>query len=549
MCCCLFHRAVLSPQVTWAQLTTTKRVGMPSGAKAGFTLVYSNIPPTVAPADLIPAFEAFGIVLQVIPFAQRREGPRNCRGCGLVVMATEAEANAAMAGLHGVTKWPGSERALSVQPYTAANDRSAGISAVAAGRMLQGANSSASSSSGSLGRFTGGGGMGMPLNSTGYGLGTAMGLGAGGGMSMGPASHMMPLQGGAPLGPSAAATAAAVAGAVDATELLVANLPPTWTEGELLQLLQPYGPVVQLQLARNPTTGASLGSATALFYSSSCAAAAVQGLNGTMVTSHAGDAPRVLLVQTIMAPAHHQQQQQGGGRGYGGLGPSPLSMQNPYMAAAAGIVPSNSGGGGPGSSSAAMSDYYGQGMAGVGGGLARDRLGMAMHQQHQHQHAAAGGFAGQGGQPLQYMEQLWGGGTPSAAAGQLEGLGALAQGPLGFLGLSPPQATEGWPAAGGGGGLDGLPQQLHMQAGLSQPMPTSSAAQQQQLQQQQQQQQLGAATSMGFSNMASLVAAALPAAAAAAASASTAGGALSPASGSSPVVAMAGGAGASRASW
>jgi hypothetical protein len=525
--------------VTWAQLTTTKRVGMPSGAKAGFTLVYSNIPPTVAPADLIPAFEAFGTVLQVIPFAQRREGPRNCRGCGLVVMATEAEANAAMAGLHGVTKWPGSERALSVQPYTAANDRSAGISAVAAGRMLQqaGGNSSASSSSGSLARFSGGGGLGMPLTSAAYGLGQPMGLAAGGmAMSMAPtSSHIMPLQGGPPLGPSAAATAAAVGGAVDATELLVANLPPAWTEAELLQLLQPYGAVAQLQLARNPSTGASLGSATVLFYSSSCAAAAVQGLNGTMVTGHAGDAPRVLLVQTIMAPAHHQhqqQQQQGGVRGYDGLGPSPLNMQNPYMAAAAGMVPN---------SSAAMPDYYPQGLAGMGGGMARERLGLAMNQQQQ---AAAGSYMGQGGQTLLHMEQLWSGGPTPAPAGQLEGLGALAQGPLGFLGLSAPQATEAWPA-GSGSGLAGVPQQLQMQAGLSQPLPASSVAQQQQ-HPQQQQQQVGGPTSMGFSSMASLVAAALPAAAAAAASASSAGGPLSP--GSSPVVAMAG-AGPSRGSW
>jgi len=72
-------------QVTWAQLSTLPRRnpaggGPPPPMPKGFTVSYACIPTAVTPSEVAAMFERFGMVLQVVPFAHRREGPLNSRG-------------------------------------------------------------------------------------------------------------------------------------------------------------------------------------------------------------------------------------------------------------------------------------------------------------------------------------------------------------------------------------------------------------------------------------------------------------------------------------
>lgn len=67
----------------------------------GFTVSYACIPTIVTPSEVAALFGRFGMVLQVVPFAHRREGPAGSRGCGLVVMETEQGAMDAIEALSG----------------------------------------------------------------------------------------------------------------------------------------------------------------------------------------------------------------------------------------------------------------------------------------------------------------------------------------------------------------------------------------------------------------------------------------------------------------
>jgi RNA recognition motif-containing protein len=231
---------------------------------AGFTLVYGNVPGTVTPSELLSVFEGFGPVLQVVPFAQRRDGPRSCRGCGLVVMGSEQDGVAAMQALHGVSQWPGAERPMSVQPYTA-GDRSL-----------------------------------VPLQPSGT-VPVAAATPYGGGMGVGPAAVHYP--GSMVMGSQAnnMRQAPAMMQMADdgtswgARELFLGNLPLVYTENEVLQLLQAYGSVVQLQLLRNPQSGAFIGQARAWYASPQQADAARQALHGTMLLTGGLEQPLPLV--------------------------------------------------------------------------------------------------------------------------------------------------------------------------------------------------------------------------------------------------------------
>ena len=234
---------------------------------AGFTLAYGNVPGTVTPSELLTVFEGFGPVLQVVPFAQRRDGPRSCRGCGLVVMASEQDGVAAIQALHSVSQWPGADRAMSVQPYTA-GDRS--LVPLQPGYSVPVAGAAA-------GRYSGGVGAAAPV-AVQYPGGLVMSSQA---QPMGQAPMMMQM---AP-DPRAGV----------ARELFLGSLPLAYNEDEVLQLLQPYGNVVQLQLLRNPQSGAFTGQARAWYASPQHADAARRALHGTLLLTGGLEQPLPLV--------------------------------------------------------------------------------------------------------------------------------------------------------------------------------------------------------------------------------------------------------------
>jgi CUG-BP- and ETR3-like factor len=207
----------------------------------GFTVSYACIPTSVTPAEVAAAFERFGMVLQVVPFAHRREGPANSRGCGLVVMDTEHAAMAAVEALSGNFTWPGAERALLVQPFYGA-ERMAPHTLPT----LPDVQGPGPQQAGQFGR--GGGGMRGPTNHN-----SAASAGPRGYAGRMYQQHQQQQQWpGGKQGPHGspisldAGDMAPPGCAPDAFKLVLTNLPGSYSQSDIMSLLQPYGTVVSL---------------------------------------------------------------------------------------------------------------------------------------------------------------------------------------------------------------------------------------------------------------------------------------------------------------
>lgn len=289
-CCCL--------QVTWAQLSTLPRRnpaggGPPPPMPRGFTVSYACIPTSVTPAEVAATFECFGMVLQVVPFAHRREGPANSRGCGLVVMDREPAAMAAVEALSGVFTWPGAERPLLVQPFYGA-DRLNPMSDLPGG--LGGGPQP-----GQFGRGgSSGGGMRGPTNHNSA-------------ASAGPRGHpgrvyqQQPQQWSgnnhAQRGSPTALDAADMPPpgcTPDAFKLLLTNLPGSYTQTDIISLLQPYGSVISM--THMPTGEMGRDSTAAVWYQTAAQAeAALAALSNTVLM--AAEGTRQLELKAFKRPA------------------------------------------------------------------------------------------------------------------------------------------------------------------------------------------------------------------------------------------------------
>lgn len=204
----------------------------------------------------------------MIPFPARREGPPGTRGCGRVIVAHPAHAEAAVQALGGRFVWPGAEWPFQVQPYNppalggASDVRRAAAAAAAA---------------------------------------AAAGAAAAAHFKMVPTSRTPPPPGalGGLLPAAAGASAAPRTGTPspppgcepDAYPLILTNLPPFVDESELRAMLASYGRVVALDLA----PGGVAASAGVWFASRAQADAAAAALTGALLRS-AGEEPRQLQV-------------------------------------------------------------------------------------------------------------------------------------------------------------------------------------------------------------------------------------------------------------
>lgn len=283
-------------QVTWAQLSTLPRCnptggGPPPPMPRGFTVSYACIPTSVTPAEVAATFERFGTVLQVVPFAHRREGPLNSRGCGLVVMDREPAAMAAVEALSGVFTWPGAERPLLVQPFyeRVSPDKSGGglpAGAQQAGQFGRGGSSS--------------GGGGMPRGPTNHHSAASAGVRGNAGRP-GFQPQQQQWQGGhqGPRGPPTAAEAPPPGCAPDVFKLVLANLPGSYTHTDVVSLLQPYGTVMSLTVM--PAGDLGRDSSAAVWYASaSQAEAALSALSNTVLM--AAEGTRQLEVKAFKRP-------------------------------------------------------------------------------------------------------------------------------------------------------------------------------------------------------------------------------------------------------
>ncbi|KAF8073034.1 BRN2 [Scenedesmus sp. PABB004] len=378
-------------KVTWAQLSTLPRRspaggGPPPPMPKGFTVSYSCLPTRVTPSEVAAAFERFGVVLQVVPFAHRREGPPQSRGCGLVVLESEASALAAMEALSGKLTWPGAERPLLVQPFYGAER---------------------------VGPHQ------LPVlpeaGPPGGGVRLRYQQGHRGGVSR----YAEP---GGPAGPPGGALDAPPPGcAPDAFRLVLANLPSTYSAGDVQELLAPYGSVVAV--VQQPGGAAPGGDVpTAVWYATGGQAeAALAALRNTVLMTPEG--PRKLAVQ---APGYHR------GAGAGGAAqPQPQ----------------------PGLRAGGLGAPYG-GYAAGGGRLAPQLL---YAQQQQQQVALPYGYAA----AAQEAQAVYG--LPGVAVVQGAGMAGGSGG--GMHMWAPPPATGGLPgtglAAAGGPAFD-MQQLLYM---------------------------------------------------------------------------------------
>lgn len=318
-------------KVTWAQLSTLPRRspaggGPPPPMPRGFTVSYACVPPAVTPAEIASAFERYGGVLQVVPFAHRREGPPNSRGCGLVVLEREAAALAAIEGLSGRHTWPGAERPLLVQMFYGA-ERSVSAGA----ELVFGSNSQPQQQQPGAGRPGGPhhhhhhGGSGPPPNS--------MPAAAAAGVRRTTAAFTYPLQQQQPQpqpphGASSSSGGLLDAGgalpppgcAPDAFKLVLTNLPASYSQGDVFALLQPYGNIVSLSLTPAGHGGAHDALATVWYATGGQADAALAALSNTVLMAAEGS--RQLAVTAfkhraslLAGQAHAALQQQHGAAG------------------------------------------------------------------------------------------------------------------------------------------------------------------------------------------------------------------------------------------
>jgi hypothetical protein len=271
----------------------------------GFTVSYACLPTFVTPSEVAALFERFGTVLQVVPFAHRREGPANSRGCGLVVVDNEAAATDAIEALSGKFTWPGAERALLVQPFY-------GVERAGPHQLptLPEGPGTTSSSSNAQGGGSGGGRMWQPPGNSGRQQqgGRRGGYGYGGGPMNDREQHR-----------AGSAAAQAPAGAADdepappgcspdAFKLVLSNVPSSYSQGDVSALLQPYGHVVS---AFREQGRDSSGDTVSVWYANGGQAeAAVAGLRNVVLM--APDGPRRLLLTACYSGpiSRHQQQRQ-----------------------------------------------------------------------------------------------------------------------------------------------------------------------------------------------------------------------------------------------
>eukprot|EP00775_Hariotina_reticulata_P010349 gene10349-10506_t len=313
-------------KVTWAQLSTLPRRnpaggGPPPPMPKGFTVSYACIPTAVTPSEVAAMFDRFGMVLQVVPFAHRREGPVNSRGCGLVVMESEQAAMEAVEALSGKVTWPGAERPLLVQPFYGAErvgphqlptlpDGSAGSACEAGPLGIAGRPRSA-------------------LHQPAARVGSAGGV-ADGDRQQGPADGEVPPAGCAP----------------DAYKIVLGNLPSSATQADLYAILQRYGSVVQV--IRSQGSDPSLDGTASVWYATGAQAdAALGALHSTVLM--APDGPRQLTVRVGRGPSQMSRQSRGGRMGLqqhqqGRVGPTssvhkPMQPMPGRLGPAAGIMP------------------------------------------------------------------------------------------------------------------------------------------------------------------------------------------------------------------
>jgi hypothetical protein len=355
--CPRFSRCEL--QVTWAQLSTLPRrnpagAGPPPPMPRGFTVSYACIPARVTPAEVAAAFERFGGVLQVVPFAHRREGAPNSRGCGLVVLDSEAAAMAAVDALSGKWTWPGAERPLLVQPFYGTERGGGATSGTLPGiDMLPGAVPYGRASSG--GGMMAPRGMGGPTNHN-----MAAAAGPRGHRAAATYAPAQPQQGGYGGGGYGSATPhhsspsyrqAGAGGtddgvpppgcAPDAFKLVLTNVPASYSQADVLSLLQPYGSVVCLTLV--PASELSRDSTAIIWYATGQQAdAALAALSNTVLMAAEGSRQLALTAFKSIRPGtggqpQYVQQQPSPQAGMWGASPqagiwaSPQAVAAPYQ--------------------------------------------------------------------------------------------------------------------------------------------------------------------------------------------------------------------------
>jgi type II secretory pathway pseudopilin PulG len=304
-------------QVTWAQLSTLPRRspgGPPPPIPKGFTVSYACLPTFVTPSEVAALFERFGMVLQVVPFAHRREGPANSRGCGLVVVKSETAATDSIEALSGKFTWPGAERPLLVQPFYGVER--AGPHQLPT--LPEGpSNSSSNMQGGSSGQggSSSGGRMWQPPSNSGRQQqgGRRGGYGGYGGGPMHDREQQQQQQ----RGGMAAAQAPAGAGddepappgcSADAFKLVLSNVPSSYSQADVSALLQPYGHVVS---AFREQGRDSSGDTVSVWYANGGQAeGAVAGLRNVVLM--APDGPRRLLLTACYSGpvSRHQKQRQ-----------------------------------------------------------------------------------------------------------------------------------------------------------------------------------------------------------------------------------------------
>lgn len=248
---------VVCAQVTWAQLSTLPRRnpaggGPPPPMPKGFTVSYACIPITVTPSEVAALFGRFGMVLQVVPFAHRREGPAGSRGCGLVVMETEQGAVDAIDALSGKYTWAGAERPLQVQAsYGAERSGPHQLPSLPEG----GSNNSHGFGPSGRSRY-------QALSKRGFGSNNLVGLQAGD----------------EPAPPGCAP---------DVFKLVLANLPNSYSQADVQALLQPYGTVMSVFRQQGPDPAGD-GSATVWYANGFQAEAALNALRNTVLMTQNG---------------------------------------------------------------------------------------------------------------------------------------------------------------------------------------------------------------------------------------------------------------------
>lgn len=268
-------------KVTWAQLSTLPRRnpaggGPPPPMPKGFTVSYACIPITVTPSEVAALFGRFGMVLQVVPFAHRREGPAGSRGCGLVVMETEQGALDSIEALSGKYTWVGAERPLQVQAFYGA-ERSGPHQLPS---LPEGGSNNNNQGSLGRGRYQGPANRGSSPRNNSVGLLQA--------------DEEPPPPGCAP----------------DVFKLVLANLPNSYSQSDVQALLQPYGTVMSVFRQQGPDASGD-GTATVWYANGSQAEAALNALRNTVLITQNGTRQLTVVAGSTAVRANSRQQSAG----------------------------------------------------------------------------------------------------------------------------------------------------------------------------------------------------------------------------------------------